>query len=150
MSLAIHVHTCCCSWVTLSPSRSCSLLWVIVRLMVPRTTDLNEKYSLCSSYPRVLVVPASVTDKEVEAISQFRSEQRLPVLCWGRQTDSASIWRSSQPKVIRGVTLPPGDLDFVPCPNVSADKVSQVIAAPYREGSASCADWSLILWVCIL
>lgn len=64
-----------------------------------RTTDLNLKYRLCASYPNVLVVPSSVTNSEVEASAQFRSEQRLPVLCWGRQSDSASIWRSSQPKV---------------------------------------------------
>lgn len=64
---------------------------------------MNEKYGLCASYPRILVVPASVTDQEIEIISQFRSEQRLPVLCWGRQADSASIWRSSQPKVTRVV-----------------------------------------------
>lgn len=69
-----------------------------------RTTDLNENYGLCASYPKVLVVPASVSDAEVEVVSQFRSEQRLPVLCWGREEDSASIWRSSQPKVRRGDT----------------------------------------------
>lgn len=69
---------------------------------IHRTTDLNQHYGLCASYPSVLIVPASVTDQEVEIVSQFRSEQRLPVLCWGRQSDSASIWRSSQPKVSFG------------------------------------------------
>ena len=64
-----------------------------------RATDLNFNYELCASYPSVLVVPASVTDVEIEAVAQFRSEQRVPVLCWGRRADSASIWRSSQPKV---------------------------------------------------
>lgn len=67
-----------------------------------RETHLNANYELCGSYPSVLVVPASVTDDEIIAVSQFRSEQRLPVLCWGRQADSASIWRSSQPKVGSG------------------------------------------------
>ncbi|CAM9276904.1 unnamed protein product, partial [Hapterophycus canaliculatus] len=64
-----------------------------------RETNLNANYGLCGSYPSFLVVPASVTDDEVKAVSHFRSEQRVPVLCWGRQTDSASIWRSSQPKI---------------------------------------------------
>lgn len=67
-----------------------------------RATRLNSNYTLCGSYPSVLVVPASVTDDEIRAVSLFRSEQRLPVLCWGRQRDSASIWRSSQPKVRSG------------------------------------------------
>lgn len=66
---------------------------------VDRATRLNANYMLCGSYPSVLVVPASVTDDEVRAVALFRSEQRVPVLCWGRQADSASIWRSSQPKV---------------------------------------------------
>ncbi|CAM9100290.1 unnamed protein product [Ectocarpus fasciculatus] len=64
-----------------------------------RDTQLNAKYELCGSYPAVLVVPASVTDDEIKAVSYFRSEQRVPVLCWGRQADAASIWRSSQPKI---------------------------------------------------
>lgn len=66
---------------------------------VDRATRLNSNYMLCGSYPSVLIVPASVTDDEVRAVALFRSEQRVPVLCWGRQVDSASIWRSSQPKV---------------------------------------------------
>lgn len=66
---------------------------------IGRETTLNATYGLCGSYPSVLIVPASVTDDEVKAVSHFRSEQRVPVLCWGRQADSASIWRSSQPKV---------------------------------------------------
>lgn len=64
-----------------------------------RETHVNTNYELCGSYPSLLIVPASVTDDEILAVSQFRSEQRVPVLCWGRQADSASIWRSSQPKV---------------------------------------------------
>lgn len=68
-------------------------------MLLYRATDLNFNYELCASYPSVLVVPASVTDVEIEAVAQFRSEQRVPVLCWGRRADSASIWRSSQPKV---------------------------------------------------
>lgn len=68
-------------------------------LDVNRDTQLNANYELCGSYPSVLVVPASVTDDEIKAVSYFRSEQRVPVLCWGRQADAASIWRSSQPKV---------------------------------------------------
>ncbi|CBN77571.1 similar to CG7697-PA [Ectocarpus siliculosus] len=64
-----------------------------------RETQLNANYELCGSYPSVLVVPASITDDEIKAVSYFRSEQRVPVLCWGRQADAASIWRSSQPKI---------------------------------------------------
>jgi hypothetical protein len=77
-------------------------MWLIIFLAIRsspwRTTTLNTSYGLCSSYPRYLIVPAGVTDNEVEACAMFRSGQRLPVLCWGTRHDSSSIWRSSQPK----------------------------------------------------
>lgn len=60
---------------------------------------LNEDYSLCPSYPRVLCIPGDIDDRELVAVSGFRSEQRLPSLTWGRRGGAGSIWRSSQPKV---------------------------------------------------
>lgn len=81
-------------------------LCLYITLRADRETHLNANYELCGSYPSVLVVPASVTDDEIIAVSQFRSEQRVPVLCWGRQRDSASIWRCSQPKVGSGGVAP--------------------------------------------
>lgn len=64
-----------------------------------RVTRLNSDYSLCSSYPGTLVVPAGTPDHDLSTIAAFRSEQRIVALSWGRQIDNASIWRSSQPKV---------------------------------------------------
>ncbi|KAG5190977.1 Myotubularin-like phosphatase domain-containing protein [Tribonema minus] len=64
-----------------------------------RFTLLNHDYSLCGSYPHLLVVPQATPDGDLQAIAGFRSEGRLPALTWGRQRDHASIWRSSQPRV---------------------------------------------------
>ncbi|CAM9414609.1 unnamed protein product, partial [Choristocarpus tenellus] len=64
-----------------------------------RLTGLNQWYELCQTYPSLIVVPAGMSNGQVEAVARFRSEQRMPVLCWGKRTDSTSIWRSSQPKI---------------------------------------------------
>ena len=68
-------------------------------------TQLNAQYQLCSSYPSVLVGPASLDENNPDAVrllqncAAFRSEQRLPALSWASGIDGASIWRCSQPKI---------------------------------------------------
>ncbi|CAM9198576.1 unnamed protein product [Chrysoparadoxa australica] len=64
-----------------------------------RYSYVNRDYSVCPSYPPVLVVPATMPDRDIPLVAAFRSEQRLPACAWARTRDSASIWRSSQPKV---------------------------------------------------
>ncbi|KAL1519176.1 hypothetical protein AB1Y20_003436 [Prymnesium parvum] len=64
-----------------------------------RISLLNEKYELCSTYPRLLVVPRKVTDHDLLQAAKFRSGGRLPVLCWKDPFGVASICRSSQPCV---------------------------------------------------
>jgi rhodanese-related sulfurtransferase len=58
----------------------------------------NRDYRLCNTYGRVLIMPARMTDEELGAVAQFRSGQRLPVLCWGDKESGATMWRCSQPK----------------------------------------------------
>jgi len=64
-----------------------------------RLSDVNKDYSMCGSYPRALVVPRLINDKEVLQCATFRSEGRIPSLTWGNGSHAGSIWRSSQPKV---------------------------------------------------
>lgn len=96
-----YCFSCLCSYESAMLTLPMRWFQLSVVFVACRICELNKSYALCASYPSLLVVPASVTDVEIEAVSQFRSEQRLSVLCWGRKTDSASIWRSSQPKVLR-------------------------------------------------
>ena len=63
-----------------------------------RISTINDKYRLCSTYPRTLVVPCKITDEELFSVAGFRSGQRLPILTWLSRDNGASIWRSSQPK----------------------------------------------------
>ena len=68
-------------------------------------STINHNYEICSSYPSVLIGPASVNDESSDGssflhkVATFRSEGRLPALTWCSRVDGASIWRSSQPKV---------------------------------------------------
>jgi len=67
--------------------------------------SLNSTYTLCPSYPSILVGPRQISDHSADGqrllrrVAAFRSEGRMPVLTWGNSVDGASIWRSSQPRV---------------------------------------------------
>jgi len=63
-----------------------------------RLSAANSKYDLCSSYPKLLVVPQSVTDIELKQVAQFRSGQRLMGMSWRDASTNVTLWRSSQPK----------------------------------------------------
>eukprot|EP00590_Aulacoseira_subarctica_P011821 CAMPEP_0172427722 /NCGR_PEP_ID=MMETSP1064-20121228/43217_1 /TAXON_ID=202472 /ORGANISM="Aulacoseira subarctica , Strain CCAP 1002/5" /LENGTH=724 /DNA_ID=CAMNT_0013172075 /DNA_START=60 /DNA_END=2234 /DNA_ORIENTATION=+ len=85
------------------------------------TTKINSNYSLCSSYPSVLVVPHVASEEKVgergarliRQTASFRSEGRLPALTWGCGHDAASLWRCSQPKVGLGSNRSPSDEFFL-------------------------------------
>ncbi len=63
-----------------------------------RISHANSKFALCNSYPRAIVVPASMTDDDLLAVAAFRSGHRLPAMTWISADNGASLWRSSQPK----------------------------------------------------
>lgn len=73
------------------------------RLGVPnsqwRLTTANQNYELCESYPSVLAVPASLTDKHLTSVASFRSRGRLPALSWLHPETKVSLLRCSQPLV---------------------------------------------------
>ncbi|XP_064223795.1 myotubularin-related protein 8 isoform X2 [Aotus nancymaae] len=60
-------------------------------------TDANRNYEICSTYPREIVVPKSVTLGTVVGSSKFRSKERVPVLSYLCKENSAAICRCSQP-----------------------------------------------------
>ncbi|XP_045145484.1 myotubularin-related protein 3 [Echinops telfairi] len=47
-----------------------------------RISNINEKYKLCGSYPQELIVPAWITDKELESVASFRSWKRIPAVVY--------------------------------------------------------------------
>uniref|UniRef100_A0AAZ3P4B9 phosphatidylinositol-3,5-bisphosphate 3-phosphatase n=1 Tax=Oncorhynchus tshawytscha TaxID=74940 RepID=A0AAZ3P4B9_ONCTS len=62
-----------------------------------RISDINSK--LCSSYPQQLLVPAWITDKELENVAAFRSWKRFPAVVFRHQSTGAVIARCGQPEV---------------------------------------------------
>ncbi|KAM9330800.1 phosphatidylinositol-3,5-bisphosphate 3-phosphatase MTMR3 [Gastrophryne carolinensis] len=64
-----------------------------------RISNINEKFRLCASYPQELIVPASITDKELESVASFRSWKRIPAVVYRHQSNGAVISRCGQPEV---------------------------------------------------
>ncbi|KAG8596639.1 hypothetical protein GDO81_001998 [Engystomops pustulosus] len=64
-----------------------------------RISNINEKFRLCSSYPQELIVPAWITDPELESVGNFRSWKRIPAVVYRHQNNGAVIARCGQPEV---------------------------------------------------
>nr|DBA22800.1 TPA: hypothetical protein GDO54_013800 [Pyxicephalus adspersus] len=64
-----------------------------------RISNINEKFRLCASYPQELIVPALITDKELESVASFRSWKRIPAVVYRHQSNGAVIARCGQPEV---------------------------------------------------
>ena len=45
-------------------------------------TSPSLSLRLCSSYPKVFIVPQSVTDSNLLQVSKFRSLSRIPAVVW--------------------------------------------------------------------
>nr|XP_020454867.1 myotubularin-related protein 3 isoform X2 [Monopterus albus] len=64
-----------------------------------RISDINSKFRLCPSYPQQLLVPAWITDKELENVAAFRSWKRFPAVVYRHLNTGAVIARCGQPEV---------------------------------------------------
>ncbi|XP_066503261.1 myotubularin-related protein 13 isoform X2 [Hoplias malabaricus] len=59
-----------------------------------RVTAVNRLYSLCRSYPGLLVVPQSVQDSSLQKVARCYRHNRLPVVCWKHPCTKAVLLRS--------------------------------------------------------
>ena len=65
----------------------------------------NSKYNFCSTYPKQIIIPISITDDDIIKGSQFRTKERFPALTYRYKKNGKCIWRSSQTKSgIKGKT----------------------------------------------
>ncbi|XP_051540859.1 myotubularin-related protein 3 isoform X2 [Myxocyprinus asiaticus] len=64
-----------------------------------RISNINSNYRLCASYPEKIVVPAAITDQELEKVAAFRSWKRIPSVVYRHQSSGAVIGRCGQPEV---------------------------------------------------
>jgi myotubularin-related protein 3/4 len=64
-----------------------------------RITEANTKYSLCSSYPKLFIVPNDVSDDVLFEVAKYRSMGRIPAVVWRHKVNGCVLARSSQPMV---------------------------------------------------
>lgn len=65
-----------------------------------RITYANIDFKLCQSYPKMIIVPACISDDTLQNVASFRSSRRIPAVTW-RHRSGAVIARCSQPEVGR-------------------------------------------------
>ena len=92
----------------------------------------NSTWSLCDTYPSLLVLPAAFSDQDVWTASAHRSKQRLPVVTYRhhyRRGTSSSSSSSSPPL--------PSDSAHINSSNSSSDDNSSSSGAPREDPSAA-------------
>ena len=100
----------------------------------------NENYSLCDTYPGVLVVPVNAGDSCLKAVAAFRKKGRLPVLCWIHPLTQASITRCSQPMVgVAGKRSPEDEayIQMIMDANAQSHKIYIMDARPHPNAVAN-------------
>ncbi|XP_056269616.1 myotubularin-related protein 13 [Pseudoliparis swirei] len=59
-----------------------------------RITAVNRLYSVCRSYPGLLVVPQAVQDSSLHKVARCYRHNRLPAVCWKHPRTKAVLLRS--------------------------------------------------------
>ncbi|NXM07457.1 MTMR9 protein, partial [Tyrannus savana] len=62
-----------------------------------RLSCINKEFSVCPSYPPVVIVPKCITDEELRKVATFRHGSRFPVLSYYHKKNGMIMMRSSQP-----------------------------------------------------
>ncbi|KAJ8373467.1 hypothetical protein SKAU_G00040470 [Synaphobranchus kaupii] len=60
-----------------------------------RISTVNRMYTVCRSYPGLLVVPQSMADGPIQRISRCYRQNRFPVVCWRSSRTKAVLLRSA-------------------------------------------------------
>ncbi|NXI55828.1 MTMR9 protein, partial [Chloroceryle aenea] len=62
-----------------------------------RLSCINKEFSICPSYPPVVIVPKSIDDEALRKVATFRHGSRFPVLSYYHKKNGMVMMRSSQP-----------------------------------------------------
>ncbi|KAL3842272.1 hypothetical protein ACJMK2_020304 [Sinanodonta woodiana] len=60
-----------------------------------RITTVNANFSVCRSYPALLVVPQSVSDESIRKFARSHRQSRFPVITWKHPRTKALLLRAS-------------------------------------------------------
>ncbi|XP_041131428.1 myotubularin-related protein 13-like isoform X1 [Polyodon spathula] len=92
-----------------------------------RVTAVNRMYSLCRSYPGLLVVPHSVQDSSLQKVARSYRHNRLPVVCWKHSKTKAVLLRSGgfHGKGVAGLFKTPNPHTAAPASSESSSSLEQ-------------------------
>ncbi|XP_075932172.1 myotubularin-related protein 5 isoform X4 [Anarhichas minor] len=60
-----------------------------------RISTVNRMYTVCRSYPGLLIVPQSIPDTTIQRICRCYRQNRFPVVCWRNPRTKAVLLRSA-------------------------------------------------------
>ncbi|KAJ8411204.1 hypothetical protein AAFF_G00172100 [Aldrovandia affinis] len=60
-----------------------------------RISTVNRMYTVCRSYPGLLIVPQGIPDATIQRISRCYRQSRFPVVCWRSSRTKAVLLRSA-------------------------------------------------------
>ncbi|KAL5006472.1 hypothetical protein ScPMuIL_015278 [Solemya velum] len=60
-----------------------------------RISTVNTSFTVCRSYPALLIVPSSVTDESIRKLARTHRQYRFPVVTWRHQRTKALLLRAS-------------------------------------------------------
>ncbi|KAJ8261705.1 hypothetical protein GJAV_G00157390 [Gymnothorax javanicus] len=60
-----------------------------------RISTVNRMYTVCRSYPGLLIVPQSILDSTLQRISRCYRQSRFPVVCWRSSRTKSVLLRSA-------------------------------------------------------
>nr|XP_057923266.1 myotubularin-related protein 5 isoform X1 [Doryrhamphus excisus] len=60
-----------------------------------RISTVNRMYTVCRSYPGLLIVPQSIPDSTLQRICRCYRQNRFPVVCWRNSRTKAVLLRSA-------------------------------------------------------
>jgi len=67
-----------------------------------RISTANDKYALCSTYPKRVVVPAMISDPDLVELAKFHKKRRFPVVSWRSPMNKCVLMRAAVTKYPRG------------------------------------------------
>ncbi|CAL8242402.1 unnamed protein product [Merluccius merluccius] len=81
-----------------------------------RISTVNRMYTVCRSYPGLLIVPQSMPDSTLQRICRCYRQNRFPVVCWRNSRSKAVLLRSAglHAKGVVGFFKSPNSTSSVP------------------------------------
>ena len=61
-----------------------------------KISKINMKYLICSTYPKIIIIPSLYPEDKLKNLSNLRKNNRFPVLTYYYSNQKSTLWRSTQ------------------------------------------------------